>query len=198
MGKGRDHSAGLSMIAYRCKHLKSPPGDGGVVDGCGWQGPLHVAVCPSCGSRRIRPVQVVDQATWPTFDSTRGRLRVQLRDRRCYWPHDDATVADIVAALKAAPPEVRLAVLEQLHEWAEVLHEATRLGRELEAQQAERGHVVAELHHQLGKAQGEADGHRLVRQGLQQALLAAEAERDALARRVDELESAAGRRSKLS
>lgn len=35
------------MIA-RCKHRKL--GDGGIVDGCGWQGPWPIdAACPSCG-----------------------------------------------------------------------------------------------------------------------------------------------------
>ncbi len=32
------------------------PGDGGVVDGCGWQGE-HQAACPSCGSKMLRLVQ---------------------------------------------------------------------------------------------------------------------------------------------
>ena len=32
---------------YRCKHVKR--GDGGIVDGCGWQGP-RVERCPVCNS----------------------------------------------------------------------------------------------------------------------------------------------------
>lgn len=39
---------------YRCKRVK--PGDGGIVDGCGWQGG-HQAACPSCGSKILRPVR---------------------------------------------------------------------------------------------------------------------------------------------
>ena len=41
----------------RCKHHKKPPGDGGIVDGCGWQGPKPVkGCCPSCGSTILRKV----------------------------------------------------------------------------------------------------------------------------------------------
>lgn len=41
-------------MLVRCKRLKIP-GDGGVVDGCGWQG-VAAGQCPSCGSRLLRPL----------------------------------------------------------------------------------------------------------------------------------------------
>ncbi len=44
---------------YRCKHIKIP-GDGGFVDGCGWQGPesrMREGACPSCGSAYCRKVE---------------------------------------------------------------------------------------------------------------------------------------------
>lgn len=41
---------------YRCKKLKAE-GDGGIVDGCGWQG-RRVQRCPKCGSDRFRVVDV--------------------------------------------------------------------------------------------------------------------------------------------
>lgn len=43
---------------YRCKRRKNPPGDGGIVDGCGWQGPRpRDEACPSCGSTMLREVK---------------------------------------------------------------------------------------------------------------------------------------------
>lgn len=54
--------APVSFALLRCKHKKTP-GDGGFVDGCGWQGPHEQLVgltgkghgcCPACGSPHVR------------------------------------------------------------------------------------------------------------------------------------------------
>lgn len=47
-------------MIVRCKHIKK--GDGGFVDGCGWQGErqllsTNVHKCPSCGSSILRPME---------------------------------------------------------------------------------------------------------------------------------------------
>lgn len=43
-------------MIVRCKNLKK--GDGGYVDGCGWQGDLQLlSKCPSCGSSILRPLE---------------------------------------------------------------------------------------------------------------------------------------------
>jgi len=51
-----------TKIIVRCKHRKTP-GDGGIVDGCGWQGEIDLTehqapVCPGCGSLHLRPVDL--------------------------------------------------------------------------------------------------------------------------------------------
>ncbi len=45
-----------SSPLFRCKHRKIP-GDGGFVDGCGWQGygaDVPFLACPACGSPHVR------------------------------------------------------------------------------------------------------------------------------------------------
>jgi hypothetical protein len=44
-------------MIVRCKHRKNAPGDGGITDGCGWQGPGdEVTMCPQCGSTLLKRV----------------------------------------------------------------------------------------------------------------------------------------------
>lgn len=43
------------FVVYRCRRRKTP-GDGGIVDGCGWQG-LRRKRCPDCGSTLLRPTR---------------------------------------------------------------------------------------------------------------------------------------------
>jgi hypothetical protein len=45
-----------------------------------------------------KPSEPSDEGKGGPIDCQRGRLRVQLRSGSCYWPHDDATVADIIGA----------------------------------------------------------------------------------------------------
>jgi hypothetical protein len=68
----------VSELTYRCKHIKA--GDGGMVDGCGYQGP-HAAKCPNCGSAILRPVGAATRVS---------RLAIVFWDSGWYWveiPH---------------------------------------------------------------------------------------------------------------
>lgn len=53
---------GEPTVILRCKRRKVP-GDGGVVDGCGWQGPAPRVSCPSCGSLLLRPLPAAPKGT---------------------------------------------------------------------------------------------------------------------------------------
>lgn len=66
----------MIVSVVRCKRIKKPPGDGGVVDGCGWQGHApQSGACPSCGSTLLREVKDMSfSASLLTFSEDRALL----------------------------------------------------------------------------------------------------------------------------